>query len=360
MFSTKHYVPIIKAKEGEFKALQETFEPTKDGLTPLFEVVGIAWDYEEGSESKTIDDHLSKIGKKLLDCWGVERRVFVDSNLLDPNRLMLDGATHHLVHLFNDFRARNIKAIPTTALDRSPNYKQAVSQIVGQDNRGICLRLQNASITILNLKESIDADLNLYGINPNDCDLIIDLESINGNNSELLVFTLVTFINNALPYVNDWRSVTIASTSFPTDLSDIGPNTIDSIDRTEWMFWRALIGSPLKRVPSFGDYSIAHPEMLEMDPRNMRVSASIRYTHDTYWLIVRGKWLRKFGFGQYHVLCQNLIARPEFCGAAYSWADNYINDCAAGTVGTGSPTTWRKVGNNHHFQKVVTQISNLP
>jgi hypothetical protein len=97
-----------------------------------------------------------------------------------------------------------------------------------------------------------------------------------------------------------------------------------------------------------------------MDPRNMRVSASIRYTCDDYWLIVRGKWLRKFGFGQYHNMCANLIRRPEYSGAAFCWGDNYINDCAIQSVGTGSATTWRKVGNNHHFHKVIAQISSLP
>lgn len=34
--------------------------------------------------------------------------------------------------------------------------------------------------------------------------------------------------------------------------------------------------------------------------------------------------------------------------------------CAAQTTGTGNSTTWRKVANNHHFQKVIVQLASLP
>lgn len=47
MFTHKHYVPILKAKEGEFKALQETFPATEEAMTPLFEIPNIIWDYED-------------------------------------------------------------------------------------------------------------------------------------------------------------------------------------------------------------------------------------------------------------------------------------------------------------------------
>lgn len=359
MFTHKHYVPILKAKEGEFRALQETRTATKDLMTPLFDVINIPWDYVNDVESKTIDDHLNNIGKKILDYWGQERRFFLDSDLIDGDRLMNDGLTHHLTYLFNDFRAKGIIGVPVTGLQRSANYKAAINGILNTDQRGVCLRLQNSDLTDSELKNIIDTDLAFYNLTPANIDLIIDLEGIEGN-PDLLVLTVSTIINNAVPYIENWKSITVAATGFPSDLSDIKADTIDSIDRTEWLMWANLITKNLKRLPTFGDYGIAHPEIVEMDPRTMRVSASIRYTHDDYWVIVRGKWLLKHGHGQYRNLCANLIARPEYSGVAFSWGDNYINDCANEAVGTGNPGIWRKVGNNHHFQKVVTQISNLP
>lgn len=359
MFTYKHYVPILKAKEGEFKALQETAEATKDMMTPLFEIMDVPWDYQEGAEGKTIDEHLNKIGKKISECWG-ERRIFVDSPLIAGNRKMMDNSTHHFEFLFNDFRSKGLNTIPTAELSRHNDYKRAIKSIVQTDEKGICLRLFSADIANASLKAIIDNDLAFYEVSPKESDLIIDLEHISNDNQDLLTLTISTFINNVIPYINDWRSITLAETAFPTNLSEIDADTIDAIERGEWQIWNKLLSRTLNRIPSFGDYSIANPEVLDLDPRNMRVSASIRYTCDEYWLIVRGRWLRKYGYDQYHNLCKNLILRTEYCGPTFSWADNYINECAAETVGAGNPTTWRKVGNNHHFQKVFAQISSLP
>ncbi len=359
MFDYKHYVPILKGKEGEFKALQETFDTTRDHMTPLIEVVSIPWDYDEETEAKSINDHLSKIGKKLAESWGSNRKCFVESPMIEGNRKMLDNSTHHLNFLFDDFREKKIDAIPTSRLGQVAGYKSAVRNIVAQDKRGVCLRLQNADLSDSTLKENIDIDLGVYGVTPNETDLIIDLGSI-GNNVDLLVFTLSIFINNALPYINEWRSLTFAGSSFPINLSEITANTTDSIERLEWQIWNRLLSAKLQRIPSFGDYSIAHPEILETDPRFLTISASIRYTCDNSWLIVRGRGTKKHGWEQYYTLCSSLIQMEEYCGAAFSWGDNYINECAARNVGTGNATTWRKVANNHHFQKVIFQLSILP
>lgn len=356
----KQYVPILKAKEGEFKALQDSFPATKDSMTPLLEIVGIPWDYAEEQDAKTIDEHLSKISKKILDAWGTDRKIFVDSNIIDGISVMLDGTTHHLVFLFNEFRRNALNTIPVTGLERHADYKRAVQAIHGTDKKGICLRIKNEDLPKADLKALIDADLAYYNVSPAEVDLIIDLDTITGTATDLLVLTISNVINNTFPYLQDWRTFTLASSAFPPDLSDIRASTIDTIDRLDWQLWRALLNNPLKRIPAFGDYSIAHPEVNELDPRMITMSASIRYTADDYWLIVRGRSTKQHGYIQYHALSLTLIARPEYCGSAYSWGDDYIDKCAAQTVGTGNPTTWRRVANNHHFQKVITQLSNLP
>jgi hypothetical protein len=107
----------------------------------------------------------------------------------------------------------------------------------------------------------------------------------------------------------------------------------------------------------FGDYAISHPVQKELDPRTMRMSASIRYTTQENWLVVKGRNVRQYGFDQYFELCKTLVKRPEFSGKDYSWGDNYIADCAAGRTGPGNATTWRKVGTNHHLTVVEQEIA---
>jgi hypothetical protein len=90
----------------------------------------------------------------------------------------------------------------------------------------------------------------------------------------------------------------------------------------------------------------------------MIMSASIRYTTDSDWLVVKGRNVRQYGFEQYFDLCRALVERPEYYGPAFSWGDEYIGRCAAREVGPGNATTWRKVGTNHHITVVTRAIAN--
>jgi hypothetical protein len=358
-FQHKHYIPILKAKKGELGALQETIPATKDMMTPLLEIINIPWDYENEEEAKTIEAHLDGLGRKILDSWGAERRIFVDSNLINNDRRMVDGLTHHLSYLFNDFRTNNLQAVPVVGLGKHSDYKNAVRGIVNSDNRGVCLRIQNADFSLPSLKQSIDDDLRVYNVTPDQVDLVFDLRNIDENFSTLLGVAVPTLINNTIPYINDWRSFTMAASSFPVNLSGIQGNTIERLDRIEWTFWSGLLSLPLIRHPSFGDYSIAHPDITDLDPRIMTISASIRYTADDTWVVVKGRSTKTHGYDQFHDLTRQLVTLPEYSGAAFSFGDQYIDDCAVRNVRCGNTTTWRIIGNNHHFQKTIVQISNL-
>jgi hypothetical protein len=78
MFDHKHYVPILKGREGEYAALQTLSPEVKSALTPLVEIPPIAWDFAEEKPTKSIDDHLEKVGEKLECSWQESRPFFLD------------------------------------------------------------------------------------------------------------------------------------------------------------------------------------------------------------------------------------------------------------------------------------------
>jgi hypothetical protein len=55
MFTERHYVPVLRWRQGEFGALSELRQNQKDALTPLIDVPPIAWDFEEDRPSREID-----------------------------------------------------------------------------------------------------------------------------------------------------------------------------------------------------------------------------------------------------------------------------------------------------------------
>ena len=199
------------------------------------------------------------------------------------------------------------------------------------------------------------------GIGPDSVDLLIDMGPLIPLHEATYILVARTVLPS-IPTPGAWRSLTLAGSAFPADARDFAQNSVGTTPRTEWRVWSAIaaIRSQLPRMPTFGDYAISHPEYADLDFRIIKMSAQLRYTHEVEWLIVRGRTIRRGEPSQYPDLARALVRLPQYCGAAFSWGDRYIQDCANGTDGPGSATTWRQVGTNHHLTYVVRQIANHP
>jgi len=358
MFGHRHYVPILKAKDGEYGALQ-TLPPTVHrAITPLLEIPPIDWDYAADRPKKTIDQHLKKVGQKIERAWSGRGRLFVDLPLWIPaSERMMDGR-HPLEFVFTSLRMRGIEAIPVIDLLRPAEYLSACREIIAEDQRGVCARIHPDDLVGSDgVDDAIGSVLETVGTDIRSADLVLDLRALTPD-EPMDVGGLVE-IAERLPRLSRWRTFTVAATSFPRNLAGLPPSDFSLIPRGEWDLWENLVrGSRLiDRLPTFGDYGISHPEPSEVDPRIIRPSASIRYTHDSCWLVPKARNLRDYGYDQFHEVCEALVRRTEYAGRQFSWGDNYIYDCAARRVGTGNLTTWRKVGTSHHLAFAVRQLA---
>jgi len=87
MFDHKHYVPILKGKQGELNAIEETATELRDRLTPLIEVPPISWKYIENERepvpAKSIDAHVADVAERLAEAVGSKSQIFVDGFYVD-------------------------------------------------------------------------------------------------------------------------------------------------------------------------------------------------------------------------------------------------------------------------------------
>jgi hypothetical protein len=353
------YVPVLKGKEGEFGALETLQSDVKDKMMPLIELPSVPYDYANEKAAKSIDEHISGFAGRLYKCWE-KRFMYLDLSRLDDEERLSDGQIA-LAAILNGCKTRGMNVVPVVSVGSSSEYVSTARSYSKTTQSGMCVRL-----VVADFGENIDLDSELDRLlagdqidNPSH-DLVIDLEDLNQDLSRAILIARSIF--SMIPKPRTWRRIILAASSFPGDLSDIDAATETTLRRKEWELWTTLQKKPDKLPRQdliFGDYAIAHPTPKELDPRTMRMSASVRYTTPDHWLVVKGRNVRQYGFDQYFELCKRLIQRPEFKGAAYSWGDRYIFDCASGMTGPGNATTWRKVGTNHHVTLVVTELANL-
>lgn len=235
----------------------------------------------------------------------------------------------------------------------------ACARLVREAGNGVCIRIQREDFDEFpDLKFEISRVLAATGAKHETADLLLDCRALTPEARYLTADATLGLISQ-MPDLSRWRTFTLAATAFPENLMGLPPSDCSLLPRLEWNLWREVARKGRRRRPWYGDYAISHPEPSEVDPRIMRPSASVRYTVDEAWLVLKARNLRDHGYEQFHSVCRDLVRRPEYSGRNFSWGDGYIDDCANESVGTGNLTTWRKVGTSHHLAKVLRQLSSV-
>lgn len=355
----KSYMPCLRWKQGEYLAVEQLSSTVHDYILPLIEVPEIGFDFEKREESKSIDEHLKFFAKRIKVKWGTDE-CLIDPRLISSAARMQDGA-HPMTYIFDDLRSYNVKALPVAGVKQDAKHRNAIHEIVKADNRGLCIRVGLEEASDPNLLIELDQLIHEISVKPKDCDFILDLGAP-PNFEPIPAFTnLIVAIVKDLPHLNLWRSFGILGTSFPKTFGGI-KSGVSLLPRYEWILYKNLVQSLQKldvRTPSFGDYVINHPEVVNLDMRIIKPKANLRYTLDGNWLIARGKNVRDFGLGQHKDLCDLIVNHREFYGSSFSTADKYIYDCAKGSASTGNLTTWRRIGTNHHIELVARDAANF-
>lgn len=361
-FDHKHYVPRLLWKRGEYDALLNLHAISKFDVTPLIDIPEISYDFEAEEEPKTIDDHLTRFGKRFGQKWS-ELWAFVDLKLINSAERMKDGR-HPLKFIFDEVRLHNGLAIPTTGIDRDADYQQAVRDTMAIDGSGACIRLTTEDLTSPEFQNQLFSLLQTLDVAMERCHLILDLGAP-GSFEPIEGFTkMVVGLIEKIPELNSWMTYTVIGTAFPKTLSNLGIG-VHYFKRYEWLFYKQLLktlASTMRR-PSFGDYAIVAPAAKPAKPVNPRYSktpAYVRYTIDNdRWFIAKGGNVRApNGSKQYSRFCSTLIKAGLFLGSNFSEGGRFVQYCSRHRV-KGDPTKWIWVGTNHHIEKAVFDLANL-
>jgi hypothetical protein len=321
----------------------------------------IGWDFENETEARTIDEHLAPFAERVHKKWGCSP-CFVDFNLIGPDERM-DTGIHPVRFVFDRLQDLKCSGIPVTGLDRDHAYQQETRDVVTQNRSGVCLRITIEQAAKNSFREDLDILLATLNTDVSNCGFILDLGTPNFEPVEGFSAVIQAIVSR-LPYLGNWRIFTILGTSFPDTMASIRKGG-EVVPRYEWRLYKKLAANFQEarlRLPTFGDYAISHPQVLQLDMRKVKPSATIRYAVDNAWYIVKGENVRdeKFGkFKQYRGLSKKIVDSRYYFGSTFSWGDYYIWECANGTGNTGNLMMWRQVGTNHHIEKVTQDIANF-
>lgn len=350
-FDAKHYVPVLKIKRGEKKALRHVAASLRSRITPLLEVVERLPD-----KSASSDAHIDTAFKGLADSVRTYARCFLDVREIAP-----DGP-EAAASVFNRAAAAGIGFTPVTGISRTVDVEPALAH----RDHGLALRVTRAEFENGNLTGNIDDFLASHALAPGDVDLIMDLGPV-----EDLIVDGIRALTEALmadvPHHQYWRTFTLSACAFPVSMGVVDRHSHDLVERADWVSWRELHAQrhELQRLPSFSDGAIQHPIGVEgFDPRIMQVSASVRYTLDSQWLLIKGESTRSIPPStQFPELATRLVyghLKSYFAGPTHCEGCRGIKASADGASGLGSAEAWRRLGTIHHISVTTRALEALP
>jgi len=312
------------------------------------------------SAKRDVNKQVIVTASTIARCWPA-RRILVDFHFIQGFITKESGATP-IDEFFDNARKEKIDAIPVTSPGNGKAYHAAVRRVLELDNRGLAMRVgPDVSLDEGRRVKAIDILLTHLGASADVVDLVLDFGTIRGLHTNLLSHSMHTAIAS-LPHLSEWRSLTVAGSSFPKNLGEIQQGEWTYIERSEWLAWRALAGLKPKiaRLPWHGDYSVGSPDLPFTGMANL--PASLRYSVGDDFLVWRGYSLKTHARGYLQIcdICADLSGRSDFAGASFSPGDSEIRARAAMSGSPGGPSQWRAWATNHYIELVVSQLANLP
>ena len=297
-----YYLPILKFKKGDLKALEYSKEAR---IIPLFEI-----------QDDINENHF---------------------NLL-PEEFFYDADDSETLTEFEDLLRKKFKNKNGISVAR--NYEDI------KDISLFRIEIKNVDINkLITTFSQCDKDFSKSS-------LLIDFADVRG-----IPIAFIDFIISSLNKICEkkWKNIFVSGTSTPKSMSDVEKG-MSLIPRNEWTCLYKRFKEKFENI-NYSDYGIHHPEaLIGFDPITMSVSAKIRYTLEDEFLIHKGKSIKTYGSEQYHELARKIVDSGYYMGENFSFGDGYIKKCSEEKV-TGNLTSWIIADLSHHFAVVAKQLS---
>jgi hypothetical protein len=347
-----HYRPILAGRLGEFEAMAQLNDVTWQSTTPLIDLVP---QDDRASDQLTTEDTASKGPARyfirrfrdlVVKHYRADMHFAIDASGIPPDYSLAHGGGV-LREALAESSIGGIEAVPVVRLGDPAAWPDVAA---APQRQGLVVRLLVADLEqdMADVTERIQQLLQVARTPSSHADLLVDLGRTPRSS------WLSSLAGRMQPIIGSrfWRSVTIASGSFPQDLRDVAPWSLSEIPRRDAASWLRLREVLRLSDVDYGDYAVAHPI-------RRRAGASpppqLRYTLTDRWLVLKGERNKN---QQFFEICRQVHDHPEFT-SHLGRADDLIARRSRGPasgLSAGNGATWRGLSTAHHLDFVAEQL----
>ncbi|MEQ5621443.1 beta family protein [Providencia rettgeri] len=356
------YVPILRAKTGEFDAIKNLKGKYASAICPFFEIPRITEDTKKLKDLRE-SSQLTKDYLKLI-ANGISSANSSPSLFFDFFDWKADSYTetgeHILSYMYRALTKKGITVYPVIGFDRWDilDYQKALVGLDVSVETIYCLRIDSVSIDDANdtnyFTEMLDEILNTLGLSPSQVIIMFDFGDVKNKS----IVSISNDLRNLLKITKNFnfRNVMLAGCSFPIIINDAVKDTdsTDFVVRKEMHVWKSIY-SDLASTIIFSDYGIRNPKGGD-GIKAVHANGKIRYTIENKYFVARGHSKQQGNKGaQMYDLARMVVNSPYFLGASFSWGDEQIEKCSNMLI-KGNPTQWISFDTNHHISYVIEEV----
>jgi len=355
MFDHLHYVPLLRSRPAELRALRDLSKDSRRSITPIIEVIPRT--FSNCSSHSDVQDALTQMATH-FSAWKGDR-IMLDFNPLDWDYHDLRHLSRHPAEgLCDRFSQMGLTPVPLLTLKMAPRsiYGRTITGLMKRYTSGACLRISPGELSVSGgIQDLITRSLEPHGLSPANTDLVLDRCAVDSSSRQFAE------IAPSIPWLNEWRTFTVLAGSFPEDLSSLAKGAVHLLRRHEWSQWEDIKTTWRGRKPAYGDYTIQHVYFKEpvVVPN---FSASVRYTIEDGFLVLRGEGVLNPGgpgFRQWNGWAKYLTGLADYCGPTFSPGDGYADERARDGATPGNAQSWLQAGFSHHMTLVSLQARGL-
>ncbi|MBN3216401.1 beta family protein [Pectobacterium polaris] len=358
------YIPILKAKKGEFEAidnLQSNHQVMKHML-PIFEIPILTKKQRKSKKyaevKNPVEFFLNNCALSLSESMR-GHDMGLDISRWAPNS-SIESGEHVLSHLIGALAKYSGNIIPVVGYDRWEDDEYSTTlKVISQSQSEFIIRLNSFAFEDMIEEdpffETLDDIISSLDLMPEQCSVLLDFEDV----TKVSIVDLNEKLQRAISALThyNFKFLTIAGSSIAGDINGMVPekNSQGIVIRKEVKVWKAF----KKFHPSlnliFGDYGIVSPTVSD-EIISPNANGKIRYTIDDSLFVVRG-YSRATGKkgSQMQDLSKVLVSTSHYKGREFSWGDKMIDECANEKF-VGSTTNWVSIDTTHHATHVVSEI----
>lgn len=329
------YVPLLKAKKGEFDALIHLSERATNQIVPWFDVPRLDENARKKSEQSSeppVESFLNKIASGIAKAWA-GKPIFIDLPRWATNA-QTENAEHVIPYLRNRLELLGIAVNPVVDYtswddDSDSIYVNAMKSIRLENGRNYCIRLNMDVDTVEDIKadpdyvtERLFDIIEQLDIDPSKAYLLIDFGDISSqiHSSDQIVDKTRLAISLVQPC--GFSQIILAGSSLPStiNLAVKTQNSTGLVRRKEMVAWRKLLSENQSLNITFADYGVRNPSASDESMPFPNANGKIRYTIDSQYFIARGCALNTgLKYQQFYNLAQIVVDSEHYLGAKFSW-----------------------------------------